>query len=91
MGTMIKPIKVPEGSALPDYVEKVVLENGLKGGMIFGIGGFEKAEIAFYDTLTQKYVVKEYVSKENKILEVLSLSGFYNRKPRLLWWGWKGL
>ncbi len=77
---MIKPVKIPEGSVLPDYIEEIVLKFGLKGGMIFGIGGFEKAEVGFYDTSTQKYVVREYVSKENRVLEILSFSGFYMLK-----------
>ncbi|MFN3268933.1 MAG: PCC domain-containing protein, partial [Zestosphaera sp.] len=74
---MIKVVKLDEDSILPDAIEKIVLEEGLKGGFIIGIGGFKKAEIGYFNPVTSMYVTEFIDSSKEEIIEVVSLIGNY--------------
>ncbi|MEO3993583.1 MAG: DUF296 domain-containing protein [Desulfurococcaceae archaeon TW002] len=74
---MIKAVKLEENSILPDTIEKIVLEEGLKGGFMIGIGGFKKAEIGYFNPVTSTYVTELIDSGDEEIIEVVSLIGNY--------------
>ncbi len=74
---MIKAVKLNEGSILPDALERVILGEGLRGGLIVGIGGFERAEIGYYNPKTSTYLREVLKAGEEEILEVVSLLGNY--------------
>lgn len=74
---MIKAVKLSEGSVLPDALERVILSEGLKGGLIVGIGGFRQAEIGYYNPTTSTYLREVLNAGEEEILEVVSLLGNY--------------
>ncbi|MEM0015339.1 MAG: DUF296 domain-containing protein [Zestosphaera sp.] len=74
---MIKAVKLEEGSTLPEALEQRILSEGLKGGLIAGVGGFRRAEIGYYNPLTSEFTREVMEAPENEILEVLSLLGNY--------------
>lgn len=74
---MIKAVKLSEGSVLPDALEQVILSEGLKGGLVVGIGGFKQAEIGYYNPITSTYLREVLNAEEGEILEVVSLLGNY--------------
>lgn len=74
---MIKAVKLEEGSTLPEALEQLILKEGLKGGLIAGIGGFRKTEIGYYNPLTSEFTREVLEAPEDEILEVLTLLGNY--------------
>ncbi|MEM1665513.1 MAG: DNA-binding protein [Zestosphaera sp.] len=74
---MIKAVKLEEGSILPDAIERVILEERLKGGFMIGIGGLKKAEIGYFNPVTSTYVTEFIDSGEEGMIEVVSLVGNY--------------
>lgn len=74
---MIKAVKLEEGSILPDTIEKVILEERLKGGFMIGIGGLKKAEIGYFNPVTSTYMTEFIDSGEEGMIEVVSLVGNY--------------
>ncbi|MGB9725691.1 MAG: PPC domain-containing DNA-binding protein [Fervidicoccaceae archaeon] len=75
--TSMKVIKIPEGSIFPHELEKKIIELGLKGGLIVGIGGFESLELGILNPKMREYVVNTYKSTENLNLEGVSIIGNY--------------
>lgn len=74
---MIKAVKLEEGSILPDTIERIILEERLKGGFMIGIGGLKKAEIGYFNPVTSTYVTEFIDSGEEGMIEVVSLVGNY--------------
>lgn len=74
---MIKAVKLEEGSTLPEALEELIIREGLKGGLIAGIGGFRKAEIGYYNPLTSEFTREVLEAPEDEVLEVLTLLGNY--------------
>ncbi|MEM0244310.1 MAG: DNA-binding protein [Zestosphaera sp.] len=74
---MIKAVKLEEGSILPDAIERIILEERLKGGFMIGIGGLKKAEIGYFNPVTSTYVTEFIDSGEEGMIEVVSLVGNY--------------
>lgn len=74
---MIKAVKLEGGSILPDAIEKIILDEGLKGGFMMGIGGLKKAEIGYFNPVTSTYVTEYIDSGEEGMIEVISLVGNY--------------
>lgn len=52
--------------------KKLLEEKGIKGGFFYGLGGFTKVILAFYDLKKKKYVTRKF---KNGPFEVLSLTG----------------
>lgn len=74
---MIKAVKLEEGLILPDAIDKIILDEGLKGGFMIGIGGLKKAEIGYFNPVTSTYVTEYIDSGEEGMIEVISLVGNY--------------
>jgi len=74
---LIKAVKLEEGSILPDTIERIILEERLKGGFMIGIGGLKKAEIGYFNPVTSTYVTEFIDSGEEGMIEVVSLVGNY--------------
>jgi predicted DNA-binding protein with PD1-like motif len=52
-------------------LKEFLRRNRVNSGFFYGLGGFQKAEIAFYDLAKKKYLKKKF----NGPFEVLSLTG----------------
>lgn len=74
---MIKAVKLEEDSILPNTIERIILEEGLKGGFMVGIGGLKEAEIGYFNTATSAYVTEFIDPGEDGMIEVVSLTGNY--------------
>lgn len=76
----VHTVRVPERATVHEYLRDYILANGLKGGIILGIGGFEYAQIGFLNVVSRSYTVKELKGVE-EILEVAPIVGNYIVKP----------
>ncbi len=72
-------VKIPEGADPVESLRKVIKEEGLKGGLIAGIGGFKWAKVGVYTG--RNYDVQLVVAKEGRVLEVASLLGNFLTTP----------
>ncbi|AFH42793.1 DUF296 domain-containing protein [Fervidicoccus fontis] len=71
------PLKIPEGSKLPDFVISFIQVNGLKGGYLVGIGGLEEVEIGVLNRKTNQYEVSKFTRNGDSTIELLSITGNY--------------
>jgi len=71
----VVPVKVPEGADPHEFLREFISKEGLSGGLIIGIGGFEKATIGVFRGDT--YDVMEVEAFPGHVLEVASLTGNY--------------
>src|SRR3989338_6715284 len=60
-----------KGDNFTEKFREFLLRNRVNGGFFYGLGGFSKVEIAFYDLRIKKYNRKKFVGP----FEVLSLEG----------------
>jgi hypothetical protein len=73
---LIHAFKVPKGSSILEYLERVIRERGLRSGVILGIGGLERVELGYYNPERGVYERAEYRAGET-VLEVTSMTGNY--------------
>ncbi len=71
----IIPVKVPEGADPHEFLRDFISKEGLVGGVIIGIGGFEKATIGVFRG--DSYDTMEIGAFPDHVLEVASLTGNY--------------
>ncbi|MEK7654219.1 MAG: DUF296 domain-containing protein [Patescibacteria group bacterium] len=64
-------IILKKGDKFSEKFRGFLEKNRINSGFFFGLGGFQKAEIAFYDLRTKKYNKKKFIGP----FEVLSLIG----------------
>lgn len=60
-----------KGDDLFSQFKKFLQKNRVNSGFFYGLGGFDKAELAFYDLSKKKFLKKKYIGP----FEVLSLIG----------------
>jgi len=71
----VRPVKIPRGSYVHEYIRSIVKSSRLRGGFIFGIGALAKAEIGVYTG--KEYVVERIEAPENRVIEVAPMMGNY--------------
>ena len=65
-------IRLGKGEKIVESIEGFCRENGIESGYFMGIGGLEKAEIAYYDLGNRKYYSKIF---DEPPMELLTLNG----------------
>lgn len=66
-----------KGDDLMKKLRKFLEQNRVNSGFFYGIGGFAKAELAFYDLKKKKYNKKKFIGP----FEVLSIKGNIAQGP----------
>ena len=64
-------IKFKKGDDVLPKLRQFLEKNRINSGFFYGLGGFQKAEIAFYDMAKKKFIKKKFSGP----FEVLSLIG----------------
>ncbi len=60
-----------KGDNFSEKFREFLRRNRVNGGFFYGLGGFQKVELAFYDLRTKKYNKKKFMGP----FEVLSIKG----------------
>jgi len=74
-------VKVPEGAKPHQYIEGVLMDQGVNAAWINGLGGFKWARLGYFDPSTWRYMTSDVESSEGRVLEVASLTGNSIRGP----------
>ena len=76
--------KIEEGEEVLDSIARLIESQGLKAGIIWGLGGLSYAEIGFFDYNKGEYNIVEIREEEPHVIELASMTGnfiLHKEKP----------
>jgi uncharacterized protein len=65
-----------------EQLQRFVEAEGFKGSRFYGVGGFRRATLAYYDMMQKRYLPIE-VDEQVEVLSFIGNSALYNGRPRL--------